>query len=463
MDQFQEDFPPPSTAPNHAERVKLIGTLMDRIEDGLVDVMGRYSVSEEDTRNNFAGIKSGIETALVLLGDIVEQHPCILEAILFSATILFVPEAWIFRPVLSCFGFGPLGPVKGSTAAWAQSRFFGATIDSGSWFSRLQQVAMGGWTLSNLPKIVLGVGAALFCASLSLFLCLLVPQANALDLPEWPLKIAFDEVTSLFNPGEPSKLWKEVGDIGNKVNNLLEGIHTSIKPSVEPLINDLQSKISSVTSSLGLQALRTELETHLLAMHNSTCEESGGNTDRDDSSRSCPPDRQVDLGALVDAFSKILASELESAVEKFRTEFSEQAQTTEGLSYQQRKEGVEALMDLIEEVIVEVMHEHGGVPKETTREHLAGVKEGIVSIVVFIGDLVARYPWIFEMLLSLILSWILPQNWILRIILRCFGLGPIGPTKGSAAAWAQRIFFGPNVTKGSWFAYLQQVAMKGGK
>ena len=68
MDQFQEDFPAPSTASNHDERVQLIETFMDRIENGLVDVMGRYGVSEEDTRDNFAGIKSGIKTALVLLG-----------------------------------------------------------------------------------------------------------------------------------------------------------------------------------------------------------------------------------------------------------------------------------------------------------------------------------------------------------------------------------------------------------
>jgi len=171
---------------------------------------------------------------------------------------------------------------------------------------------------------------------------------------------------------------------------LLEEIDASIRPSVEPLINDLQSKISSVVSSPGLQALRTELESRLLAKQNSTCEDSGSSDpDTDDnSSRACPSDSKVDLNALMDGFYKLLASELESAVENFRAEFSEQTSTerTERLSYQQRKEAVKTLMDRIEEVIVNVMHDHAGVPKETTREHLAGVKAGIVSFVVFFGE-----------------------------------------------------------------------------
>ncbi|KAK7457216.1 hypothetical protein VKT23_010519 [Stygiomarasmius scandens] len=304
-----------------------------------------------------------------------------------------------------------------------------------------------------------------FHAILFFFLCLLVPQSNALDLSQWPIKIAFDEVTSLFNPEESSELRQKLGDISGKVSSysgaLLEEIDASIRPSVEPLINDLQSKISSVASSPGLQALRTELESHLLAKQNLICKDSG-NSDPDtgDSSRSCSSDKED----LINGFFKLLITELESAMEKFRAEFSKQtsAEGTERLSYQQRKEAVEALMDRIEEVIINVMHDHAGVPKETTREHLAGAKAGIVSFVVFFGDYSEQYPWIFKIILYYLLAWIFPHNCILKIILRCFGLGPIGPVKGSPAAWAQRIFFGPTVTKGSWFSMLQHLAMKEG-
>ncbi|THU98951.1 hypothetical protein K435DRAFT_777143 [Dendrothele bispora CBS 962.96] len=156
MNEFKADFPNPSTAPSHEQRVELIGNLMDRIEVGLVKVSGKHGISEDETRSKFVPVKEGIVKALVLIGDLVEQHPILFEAALFSATILFMPEVWLTQPILSCFGFGPLGPVKGSTAVWAQRRFFGAVVSKGSWFARLQQAGMRGWGLWKLPQIVLG-------------------------------------------------------------------------------------------------------------------------------------------------------------------------------------------------------------------------------------------------------------------------------------------------------------------
>ena len=48
-----------------------------------------------------------------LVGDLVEQHPVLLEAALFYCSIMLIPEAWILRPLLGLIGFGPTGPVKG--------------------------------------------------------------------------------------------------------------------------------------------------------------------------------------------------------------------------------------------------------------------------------------------------------------------------------------------------------------
>ncbi|KAK7457195.1 hypothetical protein VKT23_010493 [Stygiomarasmius scandens] len=156
MDQFRADFPEPSTAPNHAQRVVFIQTLMNRIEEGLVRVSAKYGVREQDTKDNFSKVRHGTEDTLIIVGDLVEQHPILLEALVFSTVILFLPKVWLTRPILSCFGFGPSGPIKGSTAAWAQRRFFGAVVTRGSWFARLQQAGMRGWGLYRLPEIVLG-------------------------------------------------------------------------------------------------------------------------------------------------------------------------------------------------------------------------------------------------------------------------------------------------------------------
>jgi hypothetical protein len=88
-------------------------------------------MSEADAGAHFRNIEPHIQHVIVVtgkhilmakhnniidppLGDLTEQHPILLETLLFSGAILFIPEVWILRPVLSIFGFGPSGPVKGS-------------------------------------------------------------------------------------------------------------------------------------------------------------------------------------------------------------------------------------------------------------------------------------------------------------------------------------------------------------
>ncbi|KAK8122816.1 hypothetical protein PG984_011486 [Apiospora sp. TS-2023a] len=44
--------------------------------------------------------------------------------------------------LLWIFGFGPLGPIAGSFAAWVQATFFGAAVPAGSFFAFMQSWAM---------------------------------------------------------------------------------------------------------------------------------------------------------------------------------------------------------------------------------------------------------------------------------------------------------------------------------
>ncbi|EKM51195.1 uncharacterized protein PHACADRAFT_263206 [Phanerochaete carnosa HHB-10118-sp] len=112
----------------------------------------------EALRVSFDKLVPCIEKLVVVTGDLAEQHPILLDTLLFSATAMLIPESWILRPLLSLFGFGPFGPVKGSSAAWAQRTFWGAAVKKNSWFSALQRAGMKG----TVPrKIIGGIGAGL--------------------------------------------------------------------------------------------------------------------------------------------------------------------------------------------------------------------------------------------------------------------------------------------------------------
>lgn len=43
----------------------------------------------------------------------IDEHPILLEAIIFALSMLILPEIQILRPIMSIFGIGPLGPIKG--------------------------------------------------------------------------------------------------------------------------------------------------------------------------------------------------------------------------------------------------------------------------------------------------------------------------------------------------------------
>lgn len=59
-----------------------------------------------------------------------------------SIALLLIPEIWFLGPLMGIFGSGPLGLVKGSTAAWVQAELWGGAIQEGSWFATLQSAGM---------------------------------------------------------------------------------------------------------------------------------------------------------------------------------------------------------------------------------------------------------------------------------------------------------------------------------
>ncbi|KAJ7126390.1 hypothetical protein C8R43DRAFT_1028814 [Mycena crocata] len=167
FEELQVRFPAPDKAPGHAERRLMVRVALEKARAALLAVFAKYGM-EERAKVHWDGVlEPAIEQTVVVLGDLAEQHPDLLSGILFTVAVLLIPESWILRPVLSVFGFGPTGPVKGTTAAWAQSTFYGAAVSGDSWFALLQWAGMTlrtpgvvGW-LGGLFGSLAG-GAALF-------------------------------------------------------------------------------------------------------------------------------------------------------------------------------------------------------------------------------------------------------------------------------------------------------------
>ncbi|KAF8545927.1 hypothetical protein OG21DRAFT_1306960 [Imleria badia] len=161
-----ENIPPPDKAPGHAERAEMVGKVLDDASQALIELATSHGIEEEVVATYLLALKPQVQTLTVVIGDINEQFPQLLPALTFSATILLIPESWILRPFLSLFGFGPSGPIKGLPAAWLQRYFWGAAVESGSWFAWLQAAGMGGlpeWAglITKAPLLIGGVLAML--------------------------------------------------------------------------------------------------------------------------------------------------------------------------------------------------------------------------------------------------------------------------------------------------------------
>ncbi|KAH9946489.1 hypothetical protein B0H21DRAFT_743029 [Amylocystis lapponica] len=136
------EFPAPESALRHDERVAMMSDVMTRVRGTILRVGVEHGIAEERLARHLDIMCPKIVVLIVLAGDLAEQHPVLLEGLLLAGTVLIIPEGALLRPLLAVFGFGPLGPVKGSVAAWVQRTFYGAAVPKGSWFSQFQRVAM---------------------------------------------------------------------------------------------------------------------------------------------------------------------------------------------------------------------------------------------------------------------------------------------------------------------------------
>ncbi|PCH36329.1 hypothetical protein WOLCODRAFT_166848 [Wolfiporia cocos MD-104 SS10] len=169
FERLKDEFPPPDHAPSHEERQEKVSIVFSRVEEAIVHFAGERGMSEERVREFMDRIRPHIEDLIVTIGDLVEQHPVLLETLLIAGTFMLIPEGWFLRPLLRLFGFGPEGPIKGSVAAWSQRVFYGARVPTGSWFSHLQRAGMIAWEpikrgwWAIIGGIIAGVAGLLDC------------------------------------------------------------------------------------------------------------------------------------------------------------------------------------------------------------------------------------------------------------------------------------------------------------
>jgi len=164
-----------------------VSKILDQVEDAFVAAFATFGlqVPEFEVRASFGHLKPHLKRVVMIVGVLRDnclvlchmfnyaqftarfccRHPILCSMVALTAMV-YVTRGPLIRKVLCLSGFGPLGPIKGegetlsissisdtvwmagSRAAWIQSKWFGAIIPKGSWFSFLQWLAMGyykGW------------------------------------------------------------------------------------------------------------------------------------------------------------------------------------------------------------------------------------------------------------------------------------------------------------------------------
>ncbi|KAJ3559288.1 hypothetical protein NP233_g11305 [Leucocoprinus birnbaumii] len=145
----------------HGERAKararIAKQVIHKIGVAYIDVLSELGIPRDEATAQFDDFGPKILQVILILGNIADDHPKLVEALVFFVLMTVLPEIPIVRPILNCIGFGPLGPVKGSAAASAQRTFFGGAVTSGSWFAMLQRAGMTE-TVRWLDKVIVSGG-----------------------------------------------------------------------------------------------------------------------------------------------------------------------------------------------------------------------------------------------------------------------------------------------------------------
>ncbi|KAJ7693949.1 hypothetical protein B0H17DRAFT_1178846 [Mycena rosella] len=152
-----------------ARREEVVGAALGKAGMAFMAVFRTYGMPEELTQAHWADLRREVETTVLLIGDLVEQHAD-LTPLLFTGALRLIPEYWLLRPLLGLFGFGPTGPGNGTQIAWAQRALYGAAVKNSDWLALLDLIskimlarATSDFTGKIVCALFLIVIAAIFC------------------------------------------------------------------------------------------------------------------------------------------------------------------------------------------------------------------------------------------------------------------------------------------------------------
>ncbi|KZV67011.1 hypothetical protein PENSPDRAFT_755278 [Peniophora sp. CONT] len=426
MLMLKEEFPPPDTADGHAARQEHMARTLDVVFGRVAGVLSEHtSLSEEDLQNELAGVRSASEAFLITAGDLIEQHPELVRNLLITGAVLVwvaLPEGFFLRPILRIVGFGPEGVVKGSIAAWYQRFFWGSAVESGSLFALLQRA--GAVIVSMRFRL-----AGIFITTV-LSTCVAnaaVPRTFSSQVGNlWSSSISAFTDDPCEDPRTPAQFWQCARRLGNK-----------LRADIDVQLSDARQNFQDVADKISdfeAQAQKIGEAAQVLGQR-----------------------------LIIDpSYTEVLLEEaVEGGLHKLKEEFPP-PETVDG--HVARREHVSRTLDVVIDHICEALPSQVNLSEEELRKELAGVRDALESFIVITGDLVEQHPVLVDVLLmsgSVLAGLFVPEWWIIRPLLRAVGFGPLGPVKGSAAAWAQRFFWGGAVKKDSWFAALQRAGMIG--
>ncbi|KAH9905553.1 uncharacterized protein B0H18DRAFT_964845 [Fomitopsis serialis] len=157
-----------------------------------------------------------------------------------------------------------------------------------------------------------------------------------------------------------------------------------------------------------------------------------------------------------DEIQRDIEKVFEDLLEELKEQFPPHDQAP---NHAERRGNVSLVVRKAEEAFIKLGVQYG-MPEKQLRKHLDPIMKHVEDIVVIIGDSAEQHPVLFKILIISGIMLIIPESWFLRPLFRLFGMSPEGPVAGSTAAWAQRVFCGAYIPKGSWFSHLQHAAMK---
>ncbi|KAJ3559285.1 hypothetical protein NP233_g11306 [Leucocoprinus birnbaumii] len=129
-------------------RAQIAKQIIDRIGLVYIQILTGLGFPRKKAVVQFDDLGAKLLHVISIIGNIRDEHPALVQALIFFTLIVVLPRLLPHIPnsqsIVTLLGFGPLGPIEGSFAAWAQRALFGAAVGSDNWFASLQSIGTTG-------------------------------------------------------------------------------------------------------------------------------------------------------------------------------------------------------------------------------------------------------------------------------------------------------------------------------